>query len=87
MTNKQTKVVRVQGVVWNCAMTEFSAQCVRVHRKASEMYQRYAERLRRCIRDTSEHGAGRTLTDSNYAHINPQNFCPVFSMEQLMASL
>ena len=46
--NKQTnKGGAHAGVVWNCAVTEFSAQCIRVRGKALEMYQRYTERLRR----------------------------------------
>ena len=40
--NKQTnKGGACAGVVWNCTVTEFSAQCVRVHGKASETYRRY----------------------------------------------
>ena len=40
--NKQTnKGGACAGVVWNCAVTEFSVQCIRVHGKASEMYRRY----------------------------------------------
>jgi len=40
--NKQTNKggTRV-GAVWNCAVTESSAQCVRVRGKALEMYRRY----------------------------------------------
>ena len=46
--NKQTnKGGAHAGAVWNCAVTESGAQCVRVRGKALEMYRRYTERLRR----------------------------------------
>ena len=53
--NKQTNTGSARvGAVWGCAVMEFSAQCVRVRRKAPEMYRRYAERLWRHIGDTME---------------------------------
>ena len=40
--NKQTNKGGAHvGVVWNCAVMEFSAQCIRVCGKAPEMYWRY----------------------------------------------
>ena len=48
--NKQTnKGGACAGVVWNCTVMEFSAQCVRVHGRAPEMYQRYIGKAWRLI--------------------------------------
>ena len=57
------------GVVWNCAVTEFSVQCVRVRGKASEMYQRYTERLRRYWRYIGKGGA--KVGCRSYSDISP----------------
>ena len=43
--NKQTnKGGTCAGVVWNCTVTEFSVQCIRVRGKAPEMYWRYVRK-------------------------------------------
>ena len=57
--NKQTnKGSAHAGAVWNCAMTEFSAQCIRVCRRAPETYQRYIGE------NMKVDSTGCTLTDS-----------------------
>ena len=67
--NKQTdKGGAHVRAVWNCAVTEFSAQCVRVCGKASEMYRRYTERLQRYWRYI---GKGTKVGCRSYSDITP----------------
>ena len=66
--NKQTnKGGAHAGVVWNCAVTESSAQCIRVRGKASEMYRRYTGRLRRYRRYI---GKGTKVGRRSYSDTN-----------------
>ena len=62
----------MQGAVWSCVVTEFSVQCVRVHGKASEMYQRYIGKAWRLI------AQGCTLTQSQHLYHN--HICTLFCL-------